>query len=236
MKRRGIVAGGPFKGMGYVAESIGSQYWPKVFGSYECELWPVFHQLFTIHFDRIIDVGAAEGFYAIGCALKWPRARIVAYESEPRGRELIAQMAALNRVQNRVEIKGTCSAEGLCDLLNTPPVSSTLCIFDVEGAESELCDLQRVPHLAQSHLLVETHDFQAPGISDELKSRFYVTHEIEEILPRPRSITDFRDSVPLPVRLMLGRSLVYLVDEWRHSNCTWLVMQPKVEKPQPSAK
>jgi len=227
MRRRGIVAGGPFKNMAYVAESIGSQYWPKVFGTYECELWPVFAQLFKVSFDRVIDVGAAEGFYAVGCAIKWPGAQIVAYESEPRGRELIAQMAALNRVPDRVQVKGTCSPEVLSELMTISPVDLTLCIFDVEGAESELCDSQRIPALIRCHLLVETHEFRAPGIGDSLKSRFQATHEITEIRSRPRSGADFKSSVPFPLRLILGRSLVYLVDEWRHNNCTWLLMQPK---------
>jgi len=227
LRSHGRVRGGPFAGMSYVQGSVGSQYWPKVFGTYECELWPLFFRLFDLHFRAVVDVGAAEGFYAVGCAAKWPNAEITAFESNPQGRELISQMARLNRVADRLQIAGECTPTALQASLNGAAERPTLCILDVEGAEQNLCDPMQVPSLEYCHLLVETHEFEVLGIRRQLRERFSQTHEIEEILPRARSLADFHDAVPLALRTLLGQSLVFLVDEWRHPGCTWMFMQPK---------
>ena len=227
LKNRGRVAGGPFAGMAYVSESVGSQFWPKIFGTYECELWPVFQRLFTMPFNRIVDVGAAEGFYAVGAAVKWPGAEVIAFESEQHGRDLLGKMARMNAVSDRLRVEGECTPEILSAVLSTHDRSPTLCIMDVEGAEADLCNPDRIPALARCHLIVETHEFQQPGITRLLEDRFATTHLVEPILPRPRTLCDFRDSVPFPIRQLLGQSLVYVVDEWRHADCSWLLIQPQ---------
>lgn len=196
-------------------------------GTYECELRPVFDSLFQLPFLKVVDVGAAEGYYAVGAALKWPKAEIVAFECEAMGRDLLRRMAQLNAVSDRVQVEGECTSDALSNALRGRDCIPTLCIMDVEGAEMELCHPGNIPELARSYIIVETHEFQQPGVTRRLQSRFASTHLINEILPRSRTLTDFRYSVPFSVRVLLGKSLLYIVDEWRHLNCSWLFMQPR---------
>jgi len=57
-----LVLNGPFKGLKYPRlESFGSQIFPKLLGSYEIELAPVFDRIFKENYLKIIDVGCAEG-------------------------------------------------------------------------------------------------------------------------------------------------------------------------------
>src|SRR5207249_10415948 len=98
----GILAG-PFAGMKYVSTSVGSVYEPKLMGTYELELHPIIEQLCKQQFSRIIDVGAAEGYYAVGMAMRSPRSEVIAFETTTEGQALIAQLAALNEVAARVE-------------------------------------------------------------------------------------------------------------------------------------
>ncbi|MEQ1841590.1 MAG: hypothetical protein ABL994_14375 [Verrucomicrobiales bacterium] len=226
LRSRGIVLGGPFKGMHYVSESVGSQFWPKLFGTYECELHELFAQFDRENFKTVVDVGAAEGYYAVGCAVRWPNTTVVAFETEPRGRDLLAKMAERNGVADRVRIRGHADPDALGVVFGADLKGAVLCIMDVEGGEDVLCDPGVIPALTRAHILVETHEFAVPGIEDRLVARFASTHRCKGIVPRPRSVSDFSESVPLIGRLLFGRNLPQVVDEWRTPNCGWLYLAP----------
>ena len=62
------VAAGPFAGMRYITRSCGSKLAPKVIGCYERELHPAIENAIRGDYQRIIDIGCAEGYYAVGLA------------------------------------------------------------------------------------------------------------------------------------------------------------------------
>src|SRR5436190_882004 len=63
------VLGGIFKGLQYPRfESSGSGLVTKLLGSYENELHPFIQQLGANKYTEIIDIGCAEGYYAVGLA------------------------------------------------------------------------------------------------------------------------------------------------------------------------
>ena len=63
---------------------------PKLLGVYERELNPYIEQACALNFPLIVDVGAAEGYYAVGMALRNPSARVIAFEMDARAREALA--------------------------------------------------------------------------------------------------------------------------------------------------
>src|SRR5438876_11547620 len=63
------VSNGSFRGMAYVPEAVGSSLLPKLIGSYEQEITPAIEEMVAKRPPRIIDIGAAEGYYAVGLAL-----------------------------------------------------------------------------------------------------------------------------------------------------------------------
>src|SRR5215208_3855790 len=67
------VLSGIFAGMRYVRDAVGGQLYPKLLGTYELELVPVIQALNRKRVARIVDVGAAEGYYAVGLALCNPQ-------------------------------------------------------------------------------------------------------------------------------------------------------------------
>src|SRR5258708_4505437 len=112
------VRSGPFAGMRYVDNSVGSAYLPKLLGTYERELAEVIEEACRLRPELIIDLGAAEGYYAVGLALRNPQARVVAFEQQDIGRAALWRMAQLNGVADRIEIHGRCAAFGLQLCLN----------------------------------------------------------------------------------------------------------------------
>ena len=95
----GRVRQGPFAGLRYINRAVGSAFIPKLLGIYERELNGCVEQACAAQFPLIVDVGAAEGYYAIGLARRNPKARVIAFEMEESGRAALREMAALNGIE-----------------------------------------------------------------------------------------------------------------------------------------
>jgi hypothetical protein len=215
--------------MRYVETSLGSAYLPKLLGIYERELAAAIDAVCARRPRLIIDVGAAEGYYAVGLALRNPQARVVAFEMDPRGRETLRHMANLNGVTGRVEVRGRCEPQDLNAALGATDDPVLVC--DVEGDEELLLDPDLVPDLRRAAILVETHDFVRAGITETLQRRFQRSHGIEPIWQEPRSRHEFPWRT-LGTVLLPGSYLEWAVNEWRPVRMCWLWMDPgKRRKP-----
>ncbi len=228
------VASGPFKGMKYVEGSVGSRLLPKFLGTYEMELVPTMQRIFKQNFNLIIDVGSAEGYYAVGMAMKNPQAHVIGFESEVRGRELMKKMAELNGVAGRVSAAGFCDTEGLA--VSIAENKKCLVMMDIEGGERELLDNVLIPKLNKCYILVEAHECVVPGIEDVIKERFSKTHNITEIKERIRNKEDFPISISFLYRTLLKRYFIFSsMNEARYDsllprpskNAGWLYMEPR---------
>src|SRR6478672_2459566 len=102
------VQSGPFSGMKYYNKVIWGALTPKWLGCYEMELEDVIQKIIDERYEVIIDVGAAEGYYAVGLAYRMPEAHVVAYDVDPIARFRQKQLSALNKTSN-LEICKLCS-------------------------------------------------------------------------------------------------------------------------------
>jgi hypothetical protein len=218
------VIGGPFDGMRYVADAVGSALIPKLLGIYERELAAKIEAICVQGPSLIVDVGAAEGYYAVGLARRNPQARVIAFEMDDRGRRLLTDLARQNFVLERVEIKGRCEPTDLVLALEGADFPVLIC--DVEGYEDVLLDPVRVPALSRTVMLVETHDFARPGVAERLRQRLEPTHHVEVIWQEARIRQEF------PWRtwgtmLLPASYLDWAVSEWRPDRMRWLWMTPR---------
>lgn len=211
--------------MSYISQSVGSQLNPKWLGTYECELIPLLHDLQRVAFAAIIDVGAAEGYYAVGSAIKWPQAIVTAFESTEQGRDAIEELAHLNGVNDRITIRGHCDVGALLEVV--PSESESLVIMDVEGAEYDLLQPLLVTGYRRAHIVVELHERIYPELDAVVRRRFSATHDVVETWTRERTTADFAEPRSSLLRLLFRRSLVAAVDEWRGGPMRWLYLQPK---------
>jgi hypothetical protein len=169
-----VVQGGPFCGMSYLSEAVCSSLVPKLLGSYEAELHDVLAEIVSLDYDTVIDVGCAEGYYAVGLALRLPRARVYAFDIDPRARELCTKLAQANEVADRVMVEGECDHARLNSLIR----GRTLIVCDCEGCELQLLNPELVAGLTQSDVVVELHDMITPDITPTIIARFETTHKI----------------------------------------------------------
>jgi hypothetical protein len=220
------VVSGPFRGMHYVDQAVGSVLGAKILGIYERELWAWTERACALGFDTIIDIGAAEGYYAVGMTYRLPNARIIAFEMDPLGRALLSKMAALNDVSGRLDIREKCELDNLAQAI--PIGGKCLIISDVEGYESVLLDPHRIPALKNVYLMVELHDDHEPNVTATLRARFQPTHDIEEIWSEPRSFDEY--PYKSLFRTLTPKSWIKpLVHEYREYRApqNWFWMAPK---------
>ena len=214
----GKVASGPFAGMRYVRESVGSQWAPKLLGTYEMELSPVIEEIVRRAPSRIVDIGAAEGYYAVGLAQRIPASSVVAFEAEESRHALLRELASSNEVLDRVQIKGRCTAASLSESLDE--TARTLVVCDIEGAELDLIDPATAPGLRHADVLVEIHPWGHEQMSEAIWQRFQETHAIREIDARPRALVD----LPSAAHALSESAALACMDETRPCPMSWLWM------------
>ena len=178
---RGVVQGGPFRGMRLLRKSSwgAGEISPKLLGCYEQELHPHMAEVIAKAYPLVINVGCAEGYYAVGLARRMPACRVIAYDVSPAAQEVCNEAAAANGVAGRVEVRGLCTPQTMADdLAGEGPA---FLLVDCEGGEMDLLDPALAPALARCDILVECHDFSNRNITPTLLSRFAATHDVERI-------------------------------------------------------
>jgi len=177
IKETALVHNGPFKGMRYTGhDSVCSTLLPKLIGSYEHEIGDVIEQICNTPYKTIFDVGCAEGYYAVGLAMRISETVVYAYDIDSKAKKLCRQMAELNGVGDRVIIDDFCSKE---TLMNFNFSERSLIICDCEGYERKLFDVEVAHKLKNCDFLIELHDFINISISDDIKKIFSSTHNIK---------------------------------------------------------
>jgi hypothetical protein len=217
-----VVLSGPFAGMRYISEIVWGPITPKWLGAYECELHPIINKIISqAKYGTIINIGAAEGYYAVGLAKHLPRGTVFAFDLDFRARAQQRRLAKLNNVKNLM-VGSRCNP---IELQNRIKAHSCLIICDIEGFEVELLDPSKVPGLRNADIIVEVHPAQGmstSAVGDLLKKRFHDSHDIETIDSCSREIAGFRKLVPLKVT---DEELLMALEEGRCEQQYWLWMR-----------
>ncbi|HEY3875836.1 MAG TPA: hypothetical protein VGM92_10185, partial [Candidatus Kapabacteria bacterium] len=186
---------------------------PKLLGTYEKEVYGVVQQIFQKQYDTIVNLGAGDGFYAVGLGRYFPNSHLICFEAIDWKHEQIESLAQLNECGGRVAIHGLCGNDDLAEALAGS--GRTLVVCDVEGAELALLDPAMTSRLAEVDMLVEMHDIIQPGISKAIHNRFEATHDIKVMSTAPRTLEDWPKSVAPPYNWWK------LMSESREGPMTW---------------
>lgn len=220
-----IVRSGLFAGMKYSCESVGSSLTPKLIGCYEKELSPIMERIITNNPRVVFDVGAAEGYYAVGLLTRIPECRVLAFETTAKGRELLSGLAHDNGVLDRIEILGHCTPELFrekCALLKPEYI-----IMDIEGGEGGLLSTDLADLVRNSEILVEVHPGFIPGVDALVSSAMGKTHKVYAIHSERRLLSDYWKRLGALPMMLCGRTLLAFMDENRGSTSYWLHLVPR---------
>jgi hypothetical protein len=173
-----IVLNGPFKGMKY--GSVGalcSTFIPKIIGSYECELHTVIQEIIINKYTEVWDIGCAEGYYAVGLALKIPNAKVIAFDIDPDARKNCFELAKINSVTERVSIIDKCDA----NFINNYNFENGLILSDCEGFELEMFENVNLNE-TKFDCLIEIHEWPLErNVEKRMIEFFSPTHEVIKI-------------------------------------------------------
>ena len=209
---------GPFAGMIYVSNATEGALIARLLGVYESELHPHLEAFADEGLDCVIDVGCAEGYYAVGLARRMPGAEVFAYDISALARMACADLAAKNGVTGQVRIGGEFKPEDFQAFAGR----RVLVLVDAEGAEVDILQPDRGPALAHMNIIVETHDLFRPGALNTMIQRFEATHDIQRIDQGPKIFEP-----PAWLKNLGHLDQLLATWEWRARPTPWLVMRPK---------
>jgi hypothetical protein len=182
------------------------------------ELHPWLERLSPDKYERILDIGAAEGYYAVGLAMR-ANTPVDAYETEPHSRRSCREMAELNGVSNLVRVHSWCNSSKLLQLAGM----RCFVVSDCEGFELSLFTPEVVRALARSDLIIELHDGSSSvGTTRKImESRFARTHNLQVVEFKAR---DWSASPELSFLSFLGKDANRAIsEEGRGANQEWLI-------------
>ena len=178
------------------------------------------------NYDYLIDLGAADGYYAIGCLVSGMFDKTYCYEISEQSRKHLASNSSLNGVSDKIDINGIATNDFFKGLLaKNVNLEKCLLLCDIEGGEFELFDNDVLEAFQHSTIIIEIHEWHENGLERYQKlrdraSRFFDISELK---------TTSRDLSPYPEVASLNDNDRWLLcSEGRHHLMTWLVLKPKV--------
>jgi hypothetical protein len=215
-----VVMQGPLKGMDFLPQSAEGCHIAKLLGCYEQPLQPFIENAVQKQYPTILNIGCAEGYYAVGMALRMPNTRVLAHDLNPKAQEICAELAQKNQVADRVAVGGLFTPADFAAYAG----QKVLLMCDIEGAECELLDPQVSPDLKGMDIIVESHECLITGVTQLLNDRFKATHDITLVQD------DGQRQLAAPPHWFVN--LAHLDQllatwEWRFGLTPWLVMMAK---------
>jgi hypothetical protein len=166
----GRVLSGPFKNMlldsGAISWGDGDVS-RKLLGVYEEELHPDLEATIARRPERVVNLGCAEGYYAVGISMRLQGIDVIAVDISPAARRCTAINSSLNGASVNI-------ADAPPD-----PKPGDFWMIDIEGGEvGALSDPVRWKGV---EFMVELHEWTNRGMKDIFQHAFQKTHEIKII-------------------------------------------------------
>ena len=221
------VAYGPFKGMKFNPNSTWSKYdlITQTLGVYEkhiLEKLILFSKKQNLHF---IDIGAADGYFAIGAAYSNIFKKVYAFDKSEISLKNIIINININGCRDKVVVKGEANYENLKKTIIDCNHCAVI-LIDVEGFEFELLDEKMLRCFSNSYVICELHpSLVSNGYEkqDQLLSRCKDFFNISTIQRETYNPNNFEE-----LDMLSDEKRLIVFGEGRSSNMKWLVLEPKL--------
>lgn len=195
----GVVKYGPFTGLHLDRET----WWGKLdlgsqcLGLYEKEILNLIEATEAGHYRTFIDIGAADGYYAIGMLVSGKVGRTICFEQTEKGRSVIAENWKKNRSVGELTILGEANASSFATL-NPADLENALVLVDIEGFEFELITDEVLSLLKSSTVVIEIHHWM-DNFLDKYTTflrhadRYFDVEVIERVERETSNLPELRD-------------------------------------------
>ncbi len=227
LKKHGkVVAYGPFANM-----TVNSQTWgdydinAKILGTYESHVIAELDAISQENHGPFIDIGAADGFFAIGAVLSGITKESYAFEIDASSRRSIANNAFDNNVSGKIHIREVANTHTISDVLKKERKAKIL--IDIEGSEYDLLDFDFLDEISKCDVIVELHPSlvehgkeKQKQLISRLENYFYIEFFQKSVL----STTGFPE-----LEHLSDDKRLLAFSENRAFEMWWMKLQPKSE-------
>jgi hypothetical protein len=208
--------------MDFLPQSAEGCHIAKLLGCYEQPLQPFIEEAINLAYPTILNIGCAEGYYAVGMARRMTSTQVLAFDLNPIAQQVCAALAQKNGVSERVRVGALFKPEDFARYAN----QKVLVLCDIEGAEKDLLDPEMAPALRGMDIIVESHECLFSGITQTLINRFKESHQITLVQDNgQRQLND----APQWFNNLAHLDQLLATWEWRSGATPWLVMRAHQE-------
>lgn len=221
----GQVKYGPFAGLRLNRDT----WWGKLdlgsqcLGLYEKELLDYIESLPQQQFSHFIDIGAADGYYAIGMLMAKKVEHCICFEQSVKGQETIQANWQRNQAPGQLQVFGEANEQSIATL---PPgvLADALVLIDIEGFEFQLLSPAFLERLKSCTVIIEIHNW----VDDFLNSyarflrdadRWFTIEPIQPVERNSHHLTELRD--------MTDDNRLLMMSERRPCMMRFLQLTPK---------
>jgi hypothetical protein len=198
----------------------------KALGLYEQEIQTLLFELQDSKKRKtLIDIGGADGYFAIGALVSKLFTKVIVFEISSKGRETLRDNAVINCIENNLTILKEASSESFQNLVDSNlNLADSVVLCDIEGAEYDLFNDEILKKLLNSHIIIEIHcwDESMKKKKEEFHERVLKLFDIRKIRTQGRDFSPLTETHDLSDQ---DRSL--LVSEGRLRLGEWWHLTPK---------
>ena len=214
---------GPFKGLRLDGESHWSEgdRGAMVLGLYEQEVLNLLKECSRPK-GVFINLGAADGYYAIGVLIANLFAKAIAFEITEEGQNVIRAQAEFNHVTDRLTVLGKAEI-GFAQSLSKADLLDSVVLCDIEGGEFEVFTPETFQDLQSSTIVIELHEWfsDAEQRVGKLIDACAKTHTYRFFRTGSRDLSHFPELVRLD-----DNTRWLICGEGRPYHMRWIVFEP----------
>ena len=219
------VAYGTFKGM----KLSKNTYWSKndiithILGVYEKHVLKKIIEFSKKGNYPFIDIGAADGYFAIGMAFSETFKKIYAFEIDEEGRRSLNRNIENNLCKDKVVVDIEANFETLKEIVDKN--KSAVILIDIEGSEFDLLDDNLLQLLSNCYIVCELHPtlsangFEKQNMLINNAKAFFDVSIIQRESYCPNKFSELNEFTDEERLIAFG--------EGRENNMNWLILEPK---------
>jgi hypothetical protein len=177
---KGAISQGPLKGLQLNRDT----WWGKsdlgaqCLGLYEKEVLDCISA--QAPFDTFLDIGAADGYYAVGLLHAKMTKKAICFEISEEGQRATSENWLRNEEPGELEIHGEANEKSIASVASNL-TGKTLVLIDIEGFEFQLLSKEVIAALGKCAVIIEIHNWvdgfenKYPDLLKNLDSFFDIT-------------------------------------------------------------
>ena len=181
-----------------------------------------------IHFSKkkldFINIGAGDGYFAIGVAFAKMFEKVYAFESSEIAQDLLRQNIEINKCNDIIKIKSVANFESLKNIISNG--NSAVILIDIEGFEFELLNEELLKCLNNCYVICELH----PTL---VLNGYEKQHQL---ISRSKNIFNssiihretYNPNQFIELDQFSDEERLIAFGEGRNNNMKWLVLEPKL--------